>query len=66
MKRYGGKVTTAPSTKTSYVVLGNDAGPKKLEVIRKNNIKTINEDGLFELIRKLPANGGDGKAAEKN
>ena len=66
VKRYGGKVTTAPSTKTSYVVLGNDAGPKKLEVIRKNNIKTINEDGLFELIRKLPANGGDGKAAEKN
>lgn len=66
VKRYGGKATTAPSTKTSYVVLGNDAGPKKLEVIRKNNIKTINEDGLFELIRKLPANGGDGKAAEKN
>jgi len=66
VKRYGGKVTTAPSTKTSYVVLGNDAGPKKLEVIRKNDIKTINEDGLFELIRKLPANGGDGKAAEKN
>ncbi len=66
VKRYGGKVTTAPSTKTNYVVLGNDAGPKKLEVIRKNNIKTINEDGLFELIRKLPANGGDGKAAEKN
>ncbi|KAL2004289.1 hypothetical protein VTN02DRAFT_4014 [Thermoascus thermophilus] len=65
VKRYGGKVTTAPSSKTSYVVLGSDAGPKKLETIKKFNLKTINEDGLFELIRRLPANGGDGKAAEK-
>ncbi|KAL1985075.1 hypothetical protein VTN96DRAFT_8310 [Rasamsonia emersonii] len=65
VKRYGGKVTTAPSSKTSYVVLGNDAGPKKLKTIRDYNIKTINEDGLFELIRKLPANGGNGKAAEQ-
>ncbi|KAK2790255.1 hypothetical protein FQN53_000021 [Emmonsiellopsis sp. PD_33] len=65
VKRYGGKVTTAPSSKTSYVVLGNDAGPKKLETIRKFGLKTIDEDGLFELIRRLPANGGDGKAAEQ-
>lgn len=65
VKRYGGKTTTTPSTKTSYVVLGNDAGPKKIETIAKHNIKTINEDGLFELIRRLPANGGDSKAAEK-
>jgi replication factor C subunit 1 len=65
VKRYGGKVTTGPSSKTSYVVLGNEAGPKKLETIAKLNLKTINEDGLFELIRRLPANGGDGLAAEK-
>jgi replication factor C subunit 1 len=65
VKRYGGKVTSGPSSKTSYVVLGNDAGPKKLETIQKFKLKTINEDGLFELIRRLPANGGDGKAAEK-
>lgn len=65
IKRYGGKITGAPSSKTSYVVLGTDAGPKKLETIKKNNIKTIDEDGLFELIRKLPPNGGDGKAAAK-
>ncbi|EEP81527.1 hypothetical protein UREG_06392 [Uncinocarpus reesii 1704] len=63
VKRYGGKVTTAPSSKTSYVVLGGDAGPKKLETIRKHGLKTIDEHGLFELIRKMPANGGDGKAA---
>ncbi|KAL8841627.1 MAG: hypothetical protein Q9170_000841 [Blastenia crenularia] len=66
VKRYGGKVTTAPSSKTSYVVLGSDAGPKKLETIKKCGLKTINETGLFELIRKLPANGGGGKLAEKH
>lgn len=66
VKRYGGKVTGAPSSKTSYVVLGSDAGPSKLRKINDMKIKTINEDGLFELIRRLPANGGDGKAAEKN
>ncbi|KAJ5780165.1 hypothetical protein N7457_005325 [Penicillium paradoxum] len=65
VKKYGGKVVGAPSSKTSFVVLGEDAGPKKLETIAKHKIKTINEDGLFELIRRLPANGGDGKAAEK-
>lgn len=64
VKRHGGKVTTTPSGKTSYVVLGNDAGPKKLETIAKHKLKTINEDGLFQLIRRLPAHGGDGKAAD--
>ncbi|KAK0104038.1 hypothetical protein ONS96_005141 [Cadophora gregata f. sp. sojae] len=66
VKRYGGKVTGAPSSKTSFVVLGNDAGPSKLRKIHDMKIKTINEDGLFALISVLPANGGDGKAAEKN
>jgi replication factor C subunit 1 len=66
VKKYGGKVTGGPSSKTSYVVLGSDAGPKKLETIQKYNLKTINEDGLFELIRRLPAYGGSGKAAEKH
>ncbi|GAO47964.1 DNA replication factor C, large subunit [Saitoella complicata NRRL Y-17804] len=64
VKRHGGKVVTAPSSKTSYVVLGENAGPKKLETIAKNKIKTIDEYGLFELIKRLPANGGSGKAAQ--
>ena len=63
VKQYGGKTTTGPSQKTSYVVLGSDAGPKKLETIAKYDLTTINEEGLFELIRRLPANGGDSKAA---
>lgn len=64
VKRYGGKVTTGPSGKTDFVVLGNDAGPKKLETIRKLGIKTINEDGLFELIKRRPAAGGSAAGAE--
>lgn len=64
VKKYGGKVTTAPSKKTSYVVLGSEAGPKKLETIHNLKLKTINEDGLFQLIRTLPPNGGDSKAAK--
>ncbi|MCJ1392457.1 hypothetical protein MMC18_005324 [Xylographa bjoerkii] len=65
VKRYGAKVTSGPSSKTSYVVLGTDAGPKKLETIAKYGLKTINEDGLFQLIRLMPADGGDSKAAGK-
>lgn len=65
VKQYGGKVTGAPSKKTSYVVLGDDAGPKKLVTIKQYGLKTINEDGLFYLIKSLPANGGDSVAAEK-
>ncbi|TVY41592.1 Replication factor C subunit [Lachnellula subtilissima] len=66
VKRYGGKITTAPSGKTSYVVLGNEAGPSKLRKIQQMGLKTINEEGLFALISRMPANGGDGKAAEIN
>lgn len=66
VKRYGGKVTGQPSSKTSYIVLGSDAGPSKLRKIKDLGLKTINEDGLFALISSMPANGGDGKAAEKN
>ncbi|KKA30133.1 hypothetical protein TD95_001993 [Thielaviopsis punctulata] len=65
VKKHGGKVTGQPSTKTSYVVLGDDAGPSKLKKIRECGIKTISEEGLFELIRRLPAYGGSGKGAEK-
>ncbi|PSN63684.1 DNA replication factor C, large subunit [Corynespora cassiicola Philippines] len=64
VKRHGGKVTTSPSNRTSFVVLGQDAGPKKLETIAKHNIKTIDEDGLTQLIERLSAAGhmGDSKA----
>ncbi|EFW98951.1 DNA replication factor c subunit [Grosmannia clavigera kw1407] len=65
VKRYGGKVTTAPSRNTSWVVLGDDAGPSKLAKISQLSLRTIDENGLFELIKRLPAGGGDSKEAEK-
>lgn len=37
-----------------------------MEIIQKNNIKTIGEEGLFHLIRTLPANGGGHIAAKAN
>lgn len=63
VKKYGARVTSAPSKNTTYVVIGDEAGPKKLETIQKLGVKTIDEDKLFDIIRRLPANGGDGKAA---
>lgn len=69
VKRYGGKVTGAPSSKTSYVVLGSEAGPSKLRKIADLKIKTINEDGLFALIRAtsehLNKSGGTSVAAKE-
>ncbi|KAK1754610.1 replication factor RFC1 C terminal domain-containing protein [Echria macrotheca] len=65
VKRYGGKVVTAPSSKTDFVVLGDDAGPSKLRKIKEHGIKTIDEQGLFYLIKTMPANGGTGVGAEK-
>ncbi|OLL24207.1 Replication factor C subunit 1 [Neolecta irregularis DAH-3] len=64
IKRHGGKVMSAPSSKTDFVVLGSEAGPKKLETIAKHCLRTIDEDGLFQLIGRLPANGGSGKQAQ--
>jgi replication factor C subunit 1 len=65
VKRYGGKVTGAPSSKTDYVVLGEDAGPSKLKKIAEHKLKVIDENGLFHLIKNAPANGGQGINAEK-
>jgi len=44
------RVTTAPSGKTDYVVVGRDSGPKKLEIIKKLGIKTLSEDDFLNLI----------------
>ncbi|TIA86680.1 hypothetical protein E3P99_03598 [Wallemia hederae] len=49
-KRYGAKVTAAPSGRTSYVVLGREPGPKKLQMVKDKNLKTLNEDEFCELI----------------
>ena len=65
VKRHGGKVTGAPSKKTSYVILGQDAGPSKLRKIQEMSIKTIDEDGLTLLIEKLTEAGNKGDSKEQ-
>lgn len=44
------RITGQPSSKTSYVVVGADAGPSKLKAIEKNKLKTLDEDGFLKLI----------------
>lgn len=65
VRRYGGKVTTSPSRRTTCVVLGEDAGPRKIATIKQKGIKTITEDGFLQLLRKMPANGGNSEASRK-
>ncbi len=50
IKRYGGRVTSAVSSKTSYLVLGKDGGKVKSEAAAKHNTKIIDEKQLFDMI----------------
>ncbi|KAK0490419.1 replication factor RFC1 C terminal domain-containing protein [Armillaria novae-zelandiae] len=58
-KRFGGRVVGQPSSRTDFVVLGDNAGPSKLAAIAKHKIKTVSEDEFLDLIatRKGPGNG---------
>ncbi|KAJ3025319.1 UNVERIFIED_CONTAM: hypothetical protein HDU68_007254 [Siphonaria sp. JEL0065] len=51
VKRYGGRVTGGVSGKTSYVVVGEEAGQSKLAKATSLKIKTLDEDQLFDLVR---------------
>lgn len=62
-KRYGAKVTKSILKKTSLVVIGEEAGPSKVKKIKELGIKAINEDGFIELLRLMPADGGDSEQA---
>ena len=61
---FNSRVTGQPSSKTSYVVLGAEAGPKKIEMIQKHKIKTLTEDTFLELIGKRPSGANDPKFIE--
>ncbi|KAF9267822.1 DNA replication factor C, large subunit [Marasmius fiardii PR-910] len=66
-KRFGGRVVGQPSSKTDYVILGDGAGPKKLEAIKKHGLKTIDEDQFLNLIATRKPYGGkiDDKTRKK-
>ncbi|EDX11662.1 GD19753 [Drosophila simulans] len=52
IKEYGGKVMTVVGKKLKYLVVGEEAGPKKLAMADELNIPILSEDGLFDLIRE--------------
>ncbi|CCH41183.1 Replication factor C subunit 1 [Wickerhamomyces ciferrii] len=64
-KKYGAKVTKSISSKTTVVVLGEEAGPSKVRKIKQLKIKAITEEGFIQLIKGMPEEGGDGAEAEK-
>jgi replication factor C subunit 1 len=54
-KRFGAKVTSAISSKTSYVVMGQDAGKSKIEKQKQLKTKMLDEDGFLNLIAERSA-----------
>lgn len=51
IENLGGKVTDSVSAKTSYLVVGEDAG-SKLDKAKQLGVKTLDEDALKKLARK--------------
>lgn len=58
-------MTGQPSSKTDYVVLGADAGPKKLEVIKKYKLKSLSEDEFLKLIATREVGGKNGEGYDE-
>ncbi|XP_078255949.1 replication factor C subunit 1 isoform X2 [Rhinoraja longicauda] len=54
IERHGGKLTGNVSKKTNYLVTGRDGGQSKLDKAESFRTKQIDEDGLLNLIRRMP------------
>ena len=52
VKKLGAKVVTTVSRKTSYLVVGEEAGPSKMQKAKMFKTKQISEDQLLGLIRE--------------
>ncbi|XP_011182495.1 replication factor C subunit 1 [Zeugodacus cucurbitae] len=52
IKELGGKMVTTVGKRLNYLVVGEEAGPKKLVQAEEFGINVISEDGLFDLIRE--------------
>jgi replication factor C subunit 1 len=65
-KRYGARVTLQPSSKTSFIILGDNAGPAKLAAIAKHGLTSLNEDEFLQLIgTRVGPSGPGGQGDEK-
>jgi BRCT domain type II-containing protein len=51
---YGGRVTTAVSGKTDYLLTGRDVGKTKTDKAAKLRVPIITEDDLLKMIRTRP------------
>ncbi len=51
IRALGGKVSSSVSSKTDYLVLGENPGGNKLAQAKEHNTKTINESQLLELLK---------------
>ena len=51
LEKEGGRVTNSISSKTNFLIIGENPGAK-LDKARKNNVKTINENEFKTLLRK--------------
>lgn len=60
IKRHGGRITSAVSGKTTFLLVGNNAGNSKMDKARKHNTRLIDEDGLFLLLKAAPAEEAKG------
>jgi len=50
IKQYGGLVRTTVSSKTNYILVGQDSAAGKLEKAEKHKTKQITEDELLQMI----------------
>jgi len=49
---HGGKVSSSISSKTNYLIAGQNLGPEKLKKANQLNISIISEDDYIEMIKK--------------
>lgn len=57
IEQNGGKVLSAVSGKTDYLVAGENMGPSKKEKAEKLGVKVISEETFLDLIKQIQNNG---------
>ncbi|KFD55293.1 hypothetical protein M514_03934 [Trichuris suis] len=55
--KHGGRVTTAVSHKTNFLLLGRDAGESKSAKAKELGVKVLSDDDLYNMIRSKSAKG---------
>lgn len=67
IRRHGGKVTTAVSGKTTFLIVGKHTGRSKYNQAQKKNTRLINEDGVWSLVAaSAPFKVSKGDLGEEN